>query len=527
MTGPSDPSRQTSKRSYRAPIDDGGTFIDPPFASLAEVIESNQQQAGNDEFLIAGEPVGELRSSLRNFVLRASRAEPNENAIWIVSGHQPQLFHPGVWYKNFLLDRIRKQHSAIGLNVIIDCDLCRANSIRVPTGSIDNPVLDNVPFDDSGDWVPYEERTIQNMCLFESFAQRVSDTVSSFVPAPILRDHWRRAILAVNTNPNVGFAFSQLRHGIETEWGSQTIELPLSRLCQRREFRLFVLHVIRHRSTFVEVYNRSLKEYRSTNRIRSRSHPVPPLNITNEWCELPFWVWQTSRPRRQALQVRVSQNYVELTDSNSVWRVQNESKTELFLEQLAELEERGVKIRPRALTTTMFLRILLSDLFLHGIGGAKYDELTDVICLRMGLVPPQYVCATATMCLPINLPATSKNRLGELRHLAREYRFHPERFISETESSENQVSRWILQKKIWIEHHDLAVQRQARHLKITEANRKMQPLLQEKTIALEQELQKVRTLLRAHERLGSREFSFVLFPESQLRSTMGSEFPRG
>ena len=42
----------------------------------------------------------------------------------------------------------------------------------------------------------------------------------------------------------------------------------------------------------------------------------------------------------------------------------------------AGLQTRGIKLRSRALTTTMFVRLFLADAFLHGIGGAKYDEVT-------------------------------------------------------------------------------------------------------------------------------------------------------
>ena len=41
------------------------------------------------------------------------------------------------------------------------------------------------------------------------------------------------------------------------------------------------------------------------------------------------------------------------------------------------LPSRGIRLRTRALTTTLFARYVLGDLFVHGIGGAKYDELGD------------------------------------------------------------------------------------------------------------------------------------------------------
>ena len=36
-------------------------------------------------------------------------------------------------------------------------------------------------------------------------------------------------------------------------------------------------------------------------------------------------------------------------------------------------------LRPRALTLTLFARLCVADFFIHGIGGGKYDEVTDRI----------------------------------------------------------------------------------------------------------------------------------------------------
>ena len=48
----------------------------------------------------------------------------------------------------------------------------------------------------------------------------------------------------------------------------------------------------------------------------------------------------------------------------------------------------------------MYARLVLSDLFLHGIGGAKYDQLTDLIIARFfGLQPPGFVTLSATVLL--------------------------------------------------------------------------------------------------------------------------------
>ena len=50
----------------------------------------------------------------------------------VVTGHQPELFHPGVWVKNFATAAIARAHGGLGLNLIVDNDLPKSASIRVP-----------------------------------------------------------------------------------------------------------------------------------------------------------------------------------------------------------------------------------------------------------------------------------------------------------------------------------------------------------------------------------------------------------
>src|SRR5207244_11160094 len=58
------------------------------------------------------------------------------------------------------------------------------------------------------------------------------------------------------------------------------------------------------------------------------------------------------------------------------------------------------QLRPRALTLTLFARVCLGDFFIHGIGGGKYDEVTDVIIRDyFGLDPPAYQVLSATLHL--------------------------------------------------------------------------------------------------------------------------------
>jgi hypothetical protein len=62
------------------------------------------------------------------------------------------------------------------------------------------------------------------------------------------------------------------------------------------------------------------------------------------------------------------------------------------------------RLSPRALTLTMFLRLFIADQFVHGIGGARYDQVLDkLISMHFGIEPPEFAVATATMLLPTAL----------------------------------------------------------------------------------------------------------------------------
>ena len=106
------------------------------------------------------------------------------------------------------------------------------------------------------------------------------------------------------------------------------------------------------------------------------------------------------------------------------------------VEQMAALSAQGIRLRTRALITTMAARLLLGDLFIHGIGGAKYDQLTDrIIAQFFGFEPPGYMVVSGTLQLPISRPAVATESVQQLRQRIRELEFHPERFIEESGGS--------------------------------------------------------------------------------------------
>ena len=69
---------------------------------------------------------------------RSGRAARSTRLIYL-AGHQPQMFHPGVWFKNFALGELARRHGATAVNLIVDNDMLSDASLRVPGGSVSEP----------------------------------------------------------------------------------------------------------------------------------------------------------------------------------------------------------------------------------------------------------------------------------------------------------------------------------------------------------------------------------------------------
>jgi hypothetical protein len=90
-----------------------------------------------------------------------------------MSGHQPELFHPGVWYKNFALSTLAQQLNGVAVNLVIDSDLANQNSIRFPDLKSKPARMGSIALDRPSAAIPYELRTIVDLSFFSGFADRI------------------------------------------------------------------------------------------------------------------------------------------------------------------------------------------------------------------------------------------------------------------------------------------------------------------------------------------------------------------
>jgi hypothetical protein len=529
-------------RRFRAPSEDGQTLVEPPRPTLPDVIARNRAQLADlagrlGDYDIQGRSLATLSASARRGLVdhalaftrryrdisaRHREAAQSDGPL-ILSGHQPQLFHAGVWYKNFVLGDVAAEVGGAAVHLLIDSDLCRDASIRVPTGTVAAPHLETVPLDSADAELPFEERTIHDDAIFAEFAARASQLLQPLVSRPLVESLWPLMPTAKDGIPNLGLRIAQGRHRLEADMGNDTLELPQSAVCNLPEFHWFVAHLVAHLPRFHSAYNDALANYRLAHRLRNRAHPVPDLAETDGWLEAPFWMWTKESPRRQPVFARQKAETIELTNRRGETislTLSADSDADLAAEQLAAAAARGIKLRTRALATTLFARLVLSDLFLHGIGGAKYDQVTDDIARRFfGFSLPEFATASATLRLPIDRPAATIDSIRDIRRQLRELTYHPEQYLDHNGSAAEPAIR---EKARWLAVAKSPANATERHAAIARSNFILQPFVAPQREALELERNEIERRLAVDSILNSREYSFCLFPREHFARLLGS-----
>ena len=116
----------------------------------------------------------------------------------------------------------------------------------------------------------------------------------------------------------------------------------------------------------------------------------------------------------------------------------------------------------------MYCRLVLGQLFLHGIGGAKYDQLTDKIIERFfGVTPPDFITLSATHYLPAGLPDVNEQDQTRLKNKRRDLHYHPEWFV---DAAKSQVQDAVARKQALIDHPPVPTEKPAWHQQMEKAN---------------------------------------------------------
>lgn len=529
-------------RPLRAPRESGTSMFDPPWTEVGPLVEVNRRNSAERCCDIQGVCLTRLAAGAKAELVEAARrwtAQYRELGAWAdqpperiyLAGHQPRMFHPGVWLKNFALSRLAEEHRAIGINLIVDSDNVRNTTLRVPGGSPAEPTIADIPFDLGGWAVPFEERGILQPEVFTAFAGRVEGQLAPLVKDPLVVYYWALVGRRAADGGPLGTCLAQARHAIEGQWGGRTLEIPQSAVCDAPAYRWFLCHLLSELPRFRHDYNAVVREYRAVHRIRSAAHPVPDLVEHDDWLEAPFWIWRTGDARRRRLFARRAGHAVVLTDRRGLevsLPLAPGRDASLAVDVLNQSAARGVRIRSRALITTLWARLALCDLFVHGIGGAKYDQVTDALMVRFfGARPPGFLTVSGTLHLPVAQRDTSGVEPRGIREELRRLRFHPERYLDETDPGvPDEAWRLAEEKRDWIFKKVTPENCGQRFLAIGSLNRRLRQWLEGREAELRRNLERAERSARASAILNARDYGFCLYPAGALQDFFAGSLPK-
>jgi hypothetical protein len=392
---------------WKAPDQDGQFLLWPDARVLLLDTRQNHARLSNSQVTLQNVPLAEVRRAQRQWLGHTDDDQP-----LIANGHQTELYHPGVWAKDALINAIARNLGGQAWHLGVDTDSPKHLHLRWPGGSM--PITDDsrpstaawtglldAPTPAHVDEVRAAFNAARASWDFEPMAPEFLATLRSLAPE----------------QPRLPEALTTAIHKLDWSLGMHHHALLMAPVWGSEAFLVFAHHVMARPAEFAAQYNAALAEYRTEQGIHSPGRPMPDLQIGPDEVESPFWFHDLEGDRRERLCLRRAGNRWALRVSDHWERGPRADRLnepgESFVFDPAEdgwpaagrlqrfLRERRLRVAPRALTLTMFFRLLLADQFVHGIGGGRYDQVTDKLIERhFGIEAPRFSVTTATLYFP-------------------------------------------------------------------------------------------------------------------------------
>jgi len=268
--------------------------------------------------------------------------------------HQPYFFNPGISLKFIFL-----QNLPVGKKKIIFVDTDRVKiEVKLPSQEEKINFLDT-------DEVLFNYSTPSENQLKDFFLKIENRLKRPSLPEEVILNFLNfKEIFFENLNKRFlkeVLAESFLRfYRISQEWCFLTDLFD-------KTFNDFFFKIYRESDYFRDVFNTALDEYKKNFRFRFKNFPFPKL----EKEELPFWILKENK------------------------------RVRFFKKDWNKKEEiKKLKVFPRAVALTIFLRLYKLNFFIHGVGGANYEWIANRIIERFFKKEvPHYAVVSGTFLL--------------------------------------------------------------------------------------------------------------------------------
>jgi hypothetical protein len=403
----------------KTPPKNGDVLVMPDPPDCVAAVRENAARLRDADAPVLGRTLGEWRRETRNRI-----AERDDRPI-IVIGHQPAFIHPGVWAKHVVADRLARVLGGKAINLVVDSDSPPSAALRIPVVDQAGASLRTVRFPNPPPGQAYEQLPRLAPGEIDRLRGEVHKAMGEHFASSSMPAFFDGLIGAGDAADGVDQLIAG-RRGAERPFGVELTDVRVSRAW----WSPLLADLLLHADKFADAYNRALAWYRGAFRVRGSKRPIPDLARRGDEIELPIWAYRSNEPRRRLYVARRGQDRVLAAERESLATL-----TASDLRSCGDLagllaKRGGWRIRPRALALTIWARLFLADLFIPGIGGAKYDRISDrIIADYFGLAPPEMACASATLhVLPRNCAADAESA-ADVRRAIRDLTWNPQRHL--------------------------------------------------------------------------------------------------
>lgn len=283
---------------------------------------------------------------------------PTDRPI-IAAGHEAAYWHGGVIAKVFALQSAARQVGGSPAWIVVDHAEVKFHTLRVPVRGDDGRLR-------AAEWRLCPDAPPGTPAAGMSAFDPQAKTIQGLLPeAAGGVERIAAALRARRGEPNAAMQVSQAMFDLLGEWGSGIARVPATAMARTSLMRELVERMLREPERAVGAYNRAVERF-------PESGVPPPRREGARW-ELPIW-----RLRDGAARERVWSDDELLELEIGTWRDSGalgvpppDSKTRPPLPR-----GRGT-IAPRALLMTGMMRLAGCELFVHGLGGVRYDHATE------------------------------------------------------------------------------------------------------------------------------------------------------
>jgi hypothetical protein len=437
-----------------------------------------------------------------------------------MTGHQPELYHPGVWIKDFLLERVTRETGALGIDMVVDTDAFDTLRIEAPCMRPDVQRCREY-LAVGGPDICYARVPTLTPDEADEFSASCLDMLKT-LPAPSVARHYAEFAVSLRSAAADAHNLAELttfaRRRYEASAGTGYLELPVTTMVRGSAFLRFCADILMRADEFADVFDGELASYRERANVRSQAQPFPDMRRTGDLQEVPFWI--VDDRHRVAAYVRTDRDEVTLCRSDGTEVASLGAGVDTAVQALAALG--GILVAPRAVTLTLYSRMFLADLFIHGIGGARYDAVTDAVALRWyGVEPPAYVVASMTLYLPIGVHMVTDEEVARAHDDVNRLKHNPDQMLERIDFDD--PSERASAQSLMVEKRGLVVEigapdadKKTLSKRIREVNDELSAMLEPLRVDIEERLEHLVAEQAAAEVLTDRTYPFCFWSPSEV-----------